>query len=85
MIIIITLIEAFPMNVQSICSGVVESVAQIGILLGPIAINVCINLQINPIVVLSVILFITVVGPMFGLEETLKTHKDSSEALLNST
>ncbi len=68
MIIIITLTEAFPMKVQSVCSGFVESFAQIGIFLGPIIINLCITLQIHPIIVLSVLLFITVVAPMFGLD-----------------
>lgn len=38
------LTESFPMKVQAIAAGVIESIAQIGGFLGPVIITVCINL-----------------------------------------
>jgi len=72
MVIIVTLTELFPMNVQSVCSGVVESLAQLGILVGPVIVTLCINLQIYPMIVLSVVLIVFVVVPVLGLDETMR-------------
>ena len=70
LVIIITLTESFPMNVQSVCSGIVESLAQLGIFVGPIVVTFCINLQISPMIVFSGFLIVFVLLPLFGLEET---------------
>lgn len=63
-IIIILLTESFPSNVQSICTGIIESFGQLGSFLGPIVITICINMKIYPIIVLSFIILVTVVIPV---------------------
>lgn len=73
-VIIILLTESFPANVQSICTGVIESFGQLGAFLGPITITICINLKIYPIIVLSGIIFLTVVIPVSFLKEPKHTR-----------
>jgi MFS family permease len=63
------LTESFPVEVQGTCSGIVESVAQLGIFLGPVVITICINNQIYPIIALSFIQLILIIIPLFALEE----------------
>lgn len=57
------------MEVQGSCAGVIESLAQIGMLAGPVVITGCIDLQIYPMLALSFIVLVTVVIPMYVLEE----------------
>jgi len=43
LIIIFLSTEAFPMNIQATCAGIIEAIAQLGSFLGPIVITLCIN------------------------------------------
>jgi len=56
--------EAFPMNIQATCAGIIEAIAQLGSFLGPITITFCINLSIYPIIALSFLAFATILIPL---------------------
>lgn len=76
MVVIILLTEAYPPNVQSIGTGFVEAVGQAGAFLGPVVINLCISLQVYPILVISVIAIVMIVIPITGMVETLPGHSE---------
>ena len=61
----ILLTDVFPMSVQGVCVGVIEGLAQVGCLLGPIIINICISSQIHPVLLLSLISIFTNFIPLF--------------------
>ena len=63
------LTESYPLNVQAICAGVIEAIAQLGNFLGPIIITMSIDLQIYPIILISFLLILTVLAPTFFMEE----------------
>jgi hypothetical protein len=68
-LVLMILTEVFPLAVQGICAGVIESVAQLGVFLGPIIITACIDLQVYPVIVLSFIVVATIVVPIRLLDE----------------
>jgi len=61
--------QAFPLSVKSICAGIIESLAQIGTFLGPVIVTVCINLQIQAMIVISFIALATIFLPSFMIKE----------------
>jgi hypothetical protein len=61
--------ENFPLEVQASCAGIVEGVAQLGTFMGPVVITLSIDFQIYPVIVLSFIVFLTVVIPTWFLRE----------------
>ena len=63
------LTESYPLNVQAICAGVIEAIAQLGNFLGPIIITMSIDLQIYPIILISFLLILTILVPTFFMEE----------------
>lgn len=73
-VIIIMLTESFPANVQSICTGIIESIGQLGSFIGPFLITACINLKVYPIIVLSVVLLVMVVLPVSFMKEPKHTR-----------
>jgi Na+/melibiose symporter-like transporter len=58
------LTEAYPASYKSIATGFVEAVGQAGAFLGPVVVNLCITLVINPVVAISVICILIVIIPM---------------------
>lgn len=74
MVIIILLTEAYPANVQSIGTGFVESIGQLGSFLGPIIVNISIVLKIHPIIVISFIVVVLIVIPIIFMPETSSKH-----------
>lgn len=68
------------MQVQAICAGIIESIAQLGNFLGPIIITLCINMQIYPIIVLSFVLILTLLLPLSFLQD--KQVKQGKEILI---
>ena len=45
--------ECFPSHLTAICTGIIEALAQIGGILGPVVINLCIKAQLYPMIALS--------------------------------
>jgi hypothetical protein len=76
-IIILLLTESFPTEVQSVCAGVVEGIAQCGSFIAPIIITMCINIQVYSMIVLSGILVVIVVLPLFVFEENKRMGEGS--------
>jgi nitrate/nitrite transporter NarK len=74
MIIVMLMTECFPGSLQSICTGVIEGVGQIGAALGPVVITLCINLKIHPMIILSIICLVFIVLPFFWMVEP--KHQD---------
>ena len=68
------LTESYPLNVQAICAGVIEAIAQLGNFLGPIIITMSIDLQIYPIILISFLLILTILVPTFFMEEKKPTE-----------
>jgi predicted MFS family arabinose efflux permease len=56
--------EIFPTQVEATCVGIIESAAQIGIFLGPIANTYCINHQIYPLILFSVAIILLLEIPL---------------------
>lgn len=63
------LTEAYPASYKSVATGFVEAVGQAGAFLGPVVVNLCITLQINPIVAISVLCIAMVIIPMSFMPE----------------
>ena len=66
---LLLLTEVFPSQVQAICAGIIESIAQLGNFLGPITITLCINMQIYPVILLSFVLVVTLLLPLWFMKE----------------
>jgi hypothetical protein len=71
------LTESYPMQVQATCVGVVESVTQLSAFMAPIIITASINLQIYPIIILSFVVVLTILIPMYFFEERKFSDYDS--------
>ncbi len=67
-LVIMLLTEAFPLQIAGICAGIIESIDQLGVFLGPIVVTLSIDLQIYPLILLSVIILGTIVFPVFFYE-----------------
>ena len=68
-IVMMLLTESFPLGAQGICVTIVEGLSQIGCFMAPLLINMCINEQIHPILLLSIMIFFLDFLPLFGLPE----------------
>lgn len=80
------LTESFPMKVQSICAGIIESVAQLGGFLGPIIITICINYQVYPVIVLSFVIILIIVIPLCMIsDKKIPDEEVVNETLISST
>ena len=64
--------ECFPGEFQSFCTGIVEALGQMGSALGPVVVNFCINLQLHPMIVLSVFAVALILIPFSFMVEPPK-------------
>ena len=55
---------------MSVGTGVVEAIGQLGSFMGPIVINLCISLEIYPVIVLSGVALLFIVLPLIWMVET---------------
>jgi MFS family permease len=67
-LIVMMLTESFPMSVQATCAGIIEAIAQLGSFFGPVIITVCINMQIYPVIALSLIAMVVILLPLCFLK-----------------
>ena len=68
-LVMMLLTESYPLQIQATCVGVVESITQIGSFMAPIIITASIDMQIYPIIILSFIVVLMIVIPIYFFEE----------------
>ena len=74
------LTESFPVGVDGLCTGIVEGMAQIGFFAAPMLVNYAINIQLHPILLLSVFVLAFCMIPIsfYKPKEVSSTQEDDS-------
>ena len=81
-LVLMIVTETFPLSVTAISAGIIEALAQVGSLLGPVVITLCIDWQIYPLIVLSFVALFTISLPMYFFSEKRPEEVEDIEKLL---
>jgi hypothetical protein len=59
--------------------GIIESGAQVGIFLAPIMVTICINKQIYPLILFSIVIILSIIIPLIFVDDSRLTHEKIKE------